>query len=65
MLDTLRLPGLTLELFGVDAPEQDKHVWEVRVKVIELPNGRLRREVQVWHQGKVVDESKSRSWRKE
>jgi hypothetical protein len=65
MLDTLRLPGLTLELFGVDAPEQDKHVWEVRVKVIELPNRRLRREVQVWHQGKVVDESKSRSWRKE
>jgi hypothetical protein len=64
-LDTLRLPGLTLELFGVDATEQDKHVWKVRVKVVELPNGRLRREVQAWHQGKVVDESKSRSWRKE
>jgi len=62
-LDTLRLPELVLELFGVDTTAQGKHIWEVRVKVVELPNGRLRREVQVWHQGKVVGESKSRPWR--
>ena len=64
-LDTLSLPGLILKLFGVNATTQDKHIWEVHVKVVELPNGRLRREVQVWRQGKVVGESKSRSWRPE
>ena len=62
-LDTLRLPGLILELFDVDVTARDKHTWKVRVKVVELPDGRLRREVKVWHQGKVVDQSKSRAWR--
>lgn len=63
-LDTLRLPPLILELFGVNAA-QDEHIWEVHVKVVELPNGRLRRAVQVWRQGEIVGESKSRSWRPE
>jgi hypothetical protein len=62
-LDTLRLPGLFLELFNADATAQDKHIWEVRVKVVDLLDGRLRREVQVWHQRKVVGESRSRPWR--
>lgn len=62
-LGRLRLPGLILELFGVDAAVQDRHVWEVHVKIVECPNGMLRRMVQVWHQGKIVDESTSRSWR--
>jgi hypothetical protein len=62
-LHTLRLPELTLELFGVDATAQDKHIWEVHVKVVDLPDGRLRREVKVWHQRKVVGESRSRPWR--
>lgn len=62
-LDTLRLPKLLLELFNVDATTQDKHIWKVQVKVVDLPNERLRREVQVWHQRKVVGESRSRPWR--
>ena len=62
-LDGLKLPGLILELFGVEAVAQDKHIWKVRVKIVERPNGMLRRTVQVWHQGEVVDESTSRSWR--
>lgn len=64
-LNTLRLPGLILELFGVSATAQDEHIWRVYVKVVELPNGRLRREVQVWRQGKVISESRSRSWQAE
>jgi hypothetical protein len=63
MLDDLRLPTLILELFGVDANTQHKHIWEVHTKIVERPNGMLRRIVQVWHQGEIVDESKSRSWR--
>jgi hypothetical protein len=62
-LSTLRLPGLILDLFGVPTTQQDRHIWEVHVKVAELSSGRLRRLVQVWHQGRVVDESRSRSWR--
>lgn len=62
-LDTLRLPRLILSLFGVRSREQHRHIWEVHVKVIELPDARLQRIVQVIHQGRVVDQSKSRSWR--
>jgi len=62
-LATLRLPRLILELFEINSAEQDKHIWEVRVRVIKLPNKSLQRIVKVWHQGKLVDESKSRSWR--
>jgi len=62
-LDTLKLPGLVLDLFDVHATKQKEHIWEVHVRLIETPNGRLRRVVQVWHQGKMVDESVSRTWR--
>lgn len=62
-LDGLRLPRLLLELFGVGPTSHDRHVWRVHVRVVQRPNGMLRRLVQVWHQGEVVDESTSRSWR--
>jgi hypothetical protein len=62
-LDALRLPSLILGLFGIDAAVQEKHVWEVHVKVVESTTGRLQRIVQIKHQGKIVDESKSRPWR--
>ncbi len=61
-LDTLRLPGLILELFGIRAAAQEKHVWQVHVKVVVLPNGQHQRVVQVRHQGTIVDESTSRPW---
>jgi hypothetical protein len=62
-LDTLRLPRLILELFDVEVAAQCKHIWEVHVQVTEQPSGMLRRIVRVRHQGKIVDESTSRSWR--
>ena len=62
-LDTLRLPRLILELFGVRVASWQKHVWQVRVKVVALPDRKLSRVVKVWHQGKMVDESTSRPWR--
>ncbi|MBL7201127.1 MAG: hypothetical protein ISS56_13395 [Anaerolineae bacterium] len=62
-VDRLRLPGLILELFGVDMSVQDRHIWEVHVKIAKSPNGMLRRMVQVCHQGETVDESTSRPWR--
>ena len=62
-LNSLRLPGLILELFDVAPAEHGKHIWEVYVKVVQLPNKDLQRVVQVKHQDEVVDESTSRPWR--
>lgn len=61
-IDTLKLPRLIFELFEILPGEQDRHIWEVQVKIVELPNERFQRIVQIWHQGVVVDESISRSW---
>jgi hypothetical protein len=61
-LDELKLPKMIMELFGVKPNEQQEHVWEVHVKIVERPNGMLRKRVQVWHQGELSDESLSRSW---
>lgn len=63
-LQTLRFPKLVLELFGVSAADFEKHVWEVHVKLEARPNDRLCRVVSVVHQGNVIDESASRTWRK-
>lgn len=64
-LDSLKLPRLVLDLFGVDATERDKHVWKVLVRIVERPSGMIQRIVKVRHQGEIVDESASRSWRPE
>jgi hypothetical protein len=62
-LDTLRLPRLVLELFDAEAARWARHIWEVRVRVVKLSDGRLQRTVQVVHQGQKIDESTSRPWR--
>jgi hypothetical protein len=64
-LETLRLPNLILDYFGVDDVVKDRHIWEVRVGVVELPGNRLRRVVRVRHQGQLVEESLSRPWSRE
>ena len=61
-LDTLKLPGLILDLYNVPLDERHKHVWEINVKIIRVSPGRLRRDTEIRHEGKVVDKSKSRSW---
>jgi hypothetical protein len=61
-LDTLKLPKLILDLFGVATSDYKGHLWEVRVKMVETGEKRLRREVNVWHQGELVDRSVSRPW---
>lgn len=62
-LDTLKLPSLMLELFSVLASEQSKHIWEVQVRLKKLEKQKFQRMVVVKHQGEIVDESGSRSWR--
>jgi hypothetical protein len=62
-LGTLKLAELILELFGIPPTDQVGHIWEVHVKIVDLPKGQVRREVQIWHEGKVVDKSVSRPWR--
>ena len=62
-MQTLKLPRLILDLFGVPDIEQERHLWQVRVKLITLQDNRYRRHVEVSHRGIKVDESRSRAWR--
>jgi hypothetical protein len=62
-LHNLKLPTLILDLFDIDESSQDSHVWEVHIELEQLTDGRLRRIVDVVHQGNVVDTSKSRPWK--
>lgn len=64
-LDTLKLPGLILELFGIAPADVSRHVWQVQVSIVTLLDGRLRRDVQVWYQGQVISRSRSRAWRED
>lgn len=64
-LEDTQLPRLVLDLFGVETRERARHVWEVRLSLSELPNRRIKRVMQVVHQGEVVDESSSRPWQQE
>ncbi len=62
-LNSLRLPKLILGLFGIAENAQNAHTWEVHVRIIKVSDVKLRREVQVLHQGMVVDKSLSKPWR--
>lgn len=61
-LNTLRLPGLILDLFGIAPQARSAHVWEVEVEVMQHKSNMLKREVRIKHQGKIVDSSISRPW---
>jgi len=59
-LSTLKLPGLILDLFDVKPDGRSKHIWEIRVKVVEISSSEFVREVEVWHQNHIIDQSRSR-----
>jgi len=59
-LDSLELPNLILSLFNVHHSKRQQHIWEVRVKAIQGPGKKISREVEVWHLGKTVDQSRSK-----
>jgi hypothetical protein len=59
-LDDLRLPALILDMFGVTVKTRSHHIWEVRVKAEPSQNNKFNREVEIWHQGNLIDKSKSR-----
>ena len=52
-----------LKLLLPKAEESRKHIWEVHVKVVQLPDKRIQREVKVTQQEKIVGKSISRSWK--
>lgn len=61
-LDTLKLPALILDLFGVNEADRDKHVWQIHVEVEGLEDGRQRRITKIFHQGEIVSQTRSRAW---
>lgn len=61
-VETLRLPTLILDLFGIQAVERTRHIWEVKLRIVPSPDARVRSMTEVWHQGQVVSKSISRPW---
>jgi hypothetical protein len=62
-LDTLRLPRLILQQFGIMDGEIPRHVWQVSVKVEEVGPGTFRRAMTVRYMDQVILQRTSRSWR--
>ena len=62
-VDSLILPKAILSLFEVPNEHLVRHIWEVHVTIVDTNDGQVRRLVQVYHQGQIVQESASRSWR--
>lgn len=56
---SLKLPKLMLELFEVPEEQRVQHLWEVRVSLVEVTEGKMKgklpREVSIWHEGVQVD----------
>lgn len=61
-LETLKLPNLILNLFGVDGVNRDKHVWQIHVEIEGLKNKRQRRITTIYHQDEIVSQNRSRAW---
>lgn len=62
-LETLRLPHLILRAFDVAEQDFDRHIWYAQIQVVAREDRRLARKVTITHQGKIVDQSTSRSWK--
>lgn len=61
-LNSLKLPSLILDLFEVKKSERNKHVWQIHIEVEGLDDGRQRRITTIYHQGRVVNQTRSRAW---
>jgi len=61
-LETLRLPKMVLDLFGVAEKDYGKHLWEVFVEVfsVKTPRGeRIKRRTTILHEGVKVEEGEA------
>ena len=59
-LKDLKLPRLILDLFKIKPKSWHNHIWDVRVRAVRLSGGGVGREVEIWHNNRLVDESKSK-----
>ena len=61
-LQSLQLPGKILKLFEVPEADLSRHIWEVRMRVVEVSNGRFKSSFEIIHQGEIVNRGASRTW---
>jgi hypothetical protein len=61
-LQSLQLPIRILSFFGIPEVEQSRHVWEVRMKFVEISTGRFKSVFEVVHQDRIVDSGASKAW---
>jgi hypothetical protein len=61
-LETLKLPWIILQQFGVTEDEVPLHVWQVTVKLEEVRPGNFRRIMTVKYKDAVIEQRVSRGW---
>lgn len=61
-LETLRLPVIIFDLFGVSEADRVKHTWQIHVEIEGLEDGRQRRVTTIYHQGQIISQTRSRAW---
>lgn len=61
-LETLSLPKRILDLFGIQAEEVDRHVWQVSIRLVRLTGQLVRSETQIIYRGQVIDTLRSKPW---
>lgn len=61
-LDSLLLPSMILDAFGVPDRQRPQHVWQVEVAVESLDGIRRRRRTDIYHQGQLVGRFSSRPY---
>lgn len=58
-LETLKLPRLVLEMFGVPRDQEAAHIWQVHVSFRRASEERVAREVRIVHRGENVGPGRS------
>lgn len=58
-LETLKLPRLVLDLFGVPREQEEAHIWQVHVAFRRASEERVAREVRIVHRGESVGPGRS------
>lgn len=61
-LETLSLPLHILDLFGIEPQMRHRHVWQVQIKLVHLPNQLIRSETRILYGGLEIETLQSRPW---
>jgi hypothetical protein len=61
-LQSVRLPAQILRFFDVGEDDLSKHIWEIRMRLVEVTAGHFRSVFDIIHEGDIVDSGASKTW---